>query len=336
MQSFPKKFWQINLQSNFWLNLAVNILAFLIVILPISTIISQLILTQKLPNFLLFWKEFLVSFLILILVSLAWNWRILLQKKDWFLVLILFLMTFWILLWSIFVQRLSLNIVILGFRFELWWLYFWVIINLAVKILQNWQKNIVALENLYQKEIAILPKNNQKLLQKDNQNLDSFDGINQNKVEKTILKTKNLENSKELSINSTKILPNLLDLTTFKIIIPKINSQKLLGVEFEICQQNVQKNYIWLQNVQKKLHLCVYFGFFLVVLVFEVSQFLGQNAVLTKLGFTDTASQNSPKICDLVDFGQSDCRLSAGFASPNHLAAYLLLILPVFWHDSFN
>jgi hypothetical protein len=43
----------------------------------------------------------------------------------------------------------------------------------------------------------------------------------------------------------------------------------------------------------------------------------------------------SPQICHLVDFDIDSCRFTGGFSSPNHLAGYLLLILPLFLLDSF-
>ena len=144
------------------------------------------------------------------------------------------------------------------------------------------------------------------------------------------------ENIKE--IENSNLLP-----ANFSFEITKNPQQNKMEDEKKFMQfsQNSQSYFLifedelFFRKLYQKLHFCLYLGFFLVILIFSFSAFLEQDVLLQKLGFIGN-SQSRPQICDLVDFGETDCRLSAGFASPNHLAAYLLMILPVFWHDFFE
>jgi hypothetical protein len=79
----------------------------------------------------------------------------------------------------------------------------------------------------------------------------------------------------------------------------------------------------------------IYMGFGLISIVFLAVFIFGQINVLTALGFKDSwgsfeQSLIYTPICHSIDGGLGGCRLSLGFASPNHLAGYLLLVLPLF------
>ena len=89
-------------------------------------------------------------------------------------------------------------------------------------------------------------------------------------------------------------------------------------------------------NPKQKIHLSIYLGFYLLTAVYLVSLIIGQTQLLKFFGFENNSSQISGQLCHLVDFGQNSCRLTLGFGSPNHLAGYLLLVLPVFWSDFFD
>jgi hypothetical protein len=88
-----------------------------------------------------------------------------------------------------------------------------------------------------------------------------------------------------------------------------------------------------LQSLRKNLLKSVFIGFSLVLL-FIAAQFLfGQEYINGLAGFGST--QNVEYIvlapsCHVIDFGSEQCRLAGTFSTPNHLAGYLLLILPLF------
>jgi hypothetical protein len=76
------------------------------------------------------------------------------------------------------------------------------------------------------------------------------------------------------------------------------------------------------------------FSFFGIVIISLASFAVGINNFYSSLGYTDFSSQgtvflNSPA-CHVISAQDTKCRLTAGFSSPNHFAAYLLLVLGVF------
>lgn len=80
------------------------------------------------------------------------------------------------------------------------------------------------------------------------------------------------------------------------------------------------------------------FGLFLMLNLFAVifnfigPTFFNSPDFWTLLGYGGNI-ENAPQVCHVIDFGKTDCRFSGGFSTPNHMAAYLLLILPVFISD---
>ncbi len=81
-----------------------------------------------------------------------------------------------------------------------------------------------------------------------------------------------------------------------------------------------------------KFLLSIYLGFFLSAVVAIASIFFGQPLVSSLWLGTEEQSQIvhiAPK-CHLIDYGINTCRLSGAFGTPNHLVAYLLLVLPIF------
>jgi hypothetical protein len=73
-------------------------------------------------------------------------------------------------------------------------------------------------------------------------------------------------------------------------------------------------------------------GLSVVFLVILLEFSLGQAQVLQYLGFGQTSDSEfviSAPTCHVVDYGSDACRLSGTFSTPNHLAGYLLLILPI-------
>lgn len=96
----------------------------------------------------------------------------------------------------------------------------------------------------------------------------------------------------------------------------------------------------------KNLKNSVFAGFVISASFTFVSLIFGPSKVLGFVGFGSTQTEGlitQSIVCNPVDYGSSSCRLSGSFASPNHFAGYLLLILPVFlvtfidyflkWHD---
>jgi hypothetical protein len=217
---------------------------------------------------------------------------------------ILFLMTFWIILWS-FWQGLTVNIIFLGFRFELWWLYFWAITYPVTTLFQNWHRWQIE----YGQQNFGTNSEQKKVEKSPNYNLISH-----------VQSTKNHPQSNQKSKNQNKFDNGIL-----------LTEKSHLEI-----QENLSQNKIWLKKTEKILRISLYLGFFWVVLVFLAGTLWGQETVLSNLGFENNNSQATPQVCHLVDFGENSCRLSAGFASPNHLAAYLLLVLPIFWFDTFQ
>jgi hypothetical protein len=85
----------------------------------------------------------------------------------------------------------------------------------------------------------------------------------------------------------------------------------------------------------------IYIGYFILLVVILASLAVGQTRLFGGLGFSDGwgTSDNlvldSP-LCHSIDSAGNGCRLSGGFASPNYLAGYLLLIWPYFLLNLFT
>jgi len=210
------------------------LIALLAIALPLQTVLSQLIINSwKLPESLNLWKEVVVGGLMLYFAaSIARN---LFQKgetwhnksqKYWSLILIS-LLTIWIVISGLAINQIGLKVFVIGFRFELWWLWFFVLAH-------NW----------------------------------------------------------------------------------------LLTRPFKTNPNN------W-KGFYKILDRIILAGLLIVVGLGITVQIFGPEAVLPSLGFSSNPSSISPPVCHLIDFNQTSCRLAAGFSSPNHLAAYLILVWPV-------
>lgn len=144
----------------------------------------------------------------------------------------------------------------------------------------------------------------------------------------TIIKRKELQNSSQISTETQ----NKLNLKTK-------SKKNLLNLETEsnyLENSNIKQQFWHQINPKQKIHLSIYLGFFLLIGVYLTSLLIGQSELLKFFGFQNNSSQISGQLCHLVDFGQDSCRLTLGFGSPNHLAGYLLLVLPVFWSDFFG
>ncbi|MEM1312458.1 MAG: hypothetical protein AAGF07_03265 [Patescibacteria group bacterium] len=77
----------------------------------------------------------------------------------------------------------------------------------------------------------------------------------------------------------------------------------------------------------------VFAGFSLVVVFVSAQLLLGQQTVNSFIGFGSESQVEylvSAPTCHVIDFGQNSCRLAGTFSTPNHMASYLLLILPLF------
>jgi len=100
---------------------------------------------------------------------------------------------------------------------------------------------------------------------------------------------------------------------------------------FQLQGGNFIKN-IELESLQKYFS----FGFFSVVLFSFISTVFGQANILKLVGF---GQENSDLIyasstCNPIDFGINFCRLSGTFSSPNHFAAYLMLVFPIVFKNT--
>lgn len=102
---------------------------------------------------------------------------------------------------------------------------------------------------------------------------------------------------------------------------------------------------VWLQHFpldrQLLVHLtkAIYLGFLLCSLLTVASLIWGQQTVSNfwqsktsvKQEFKQTTTwARLNQNCHVIDYGIDNCRLAGPFSTPNHLAAYLLLVLPVF------
>jgi len=208
----------------------------LAVFLPVQTLIAQFVVNRLgLSEYLNFWKEVLVIFIIF---GLVFETVSLLKKnsldvkiliKIGLPLILILTMTIIILFNSFLLNKTELYVFILGFRFELFWLWF------------------------------------------------------------------------------------------FAVVACFLNLKKELSLSLEI-------------KFRKGLLKSVLTGFGLVSIVVILGLGLGQTRVLGFFGF-GIARANSlvstAPTCHVIDFGQSDCRLSGTFSTPNHFSGYLLLILPV-------
>jgi hypothetical protein len=88
----------------------------------------------------------------------------------------------------------------------------------------------------------------------------------------------------------------------------------------------------WTKEIgfRKNLQQAVLVGFSLVSLVSIVSIFIGQDKFLDWFGFgqPNFSFLSFSPVSHSVDFSVGGARLSGGFSTPNHLAGYLLLVLP--------
>ncbi len=120
----------------------------------------------------------------------------------------------------------------------------------------------------------------------------------------------------------------------------------LLGFRFELwwlwffAVASVWWNYFATdQQFLKQLTVAVYVGFALCSALTLASLIWGQTTVSnfgsTKASYNQTANlaTNWFKFndqCHVIDYGLESCRLAGPFSAPNHLAAYLLLVWPIF------
>lgn len=274
-----------NFVKSFWFGVFINLYCILAIFLPISGLFSNFINN----SLLLLWKEILVSIIFGVLIFTIWKQRNLIHRYLQFFFLSFCVLIILIIFNSIFIQSLPLKAVVLGFRFELWWLFLFILTYFLTIIIQ---------------------KEFEKSQIKSHKNMLDLDFL-QNSSENN-LKPQNLDHNSDFQKNLSKLfLSPLILISDFIKTCTKINPKQ-------------------------KLHFSIYLGFSLLIAIYSTSLIIGQTTLLTLFGFQNNSSQVSPQICHTVDFGQDSCRLSLGFGSPNHLAGYLLLVLPVFWSDFFG
>ena len=267
----------------YWLEITINLYCILAIFLPISGLFSSFI--NK--SYLVFWKEFLVSIIFVILIPSVWQRRNFIPKSLQILFLSFVILTFLVIINSIWIQNLPIKAIFLGFRFELWWLFLFIL---------NYSLNIILKREQIEKRFLSKIPNSTEFTELTHKKFVNVQVSNQNLDSKHIL---------ENSINY------------FTKFVTKLG----------------QNNKI---NSKQKIHFSVYLGFLLLIIVYFASLVIGQTEILRFFGFENNSSQITGQICHLVDFGQNSCRLTLGFGSPNHLAGYLLLVLPVFWSDFFE
>lgn len=97
-----------------------------------------------------------------------------------------------------------------------------------------------------------------------------------------------------------------------------------------------------LTNINLNLLIqAVKLSFWGVTVIIFLSFIFGVENFYQSLGYrndwsaVDSVFLSSPS-CHTLDTGSSICRLTAGFASPNHLAAYLLLVIGLLSFETFN
>jgi hypothetical protein len=96
---------------------------------------------------------------------------------------------------------------------------------------------------------------------------------------------------------------------------------------------NIQPASENLQTLHKSLLKSVFLGFSLVLLFIAAQLAFGSQYINNLVGFGSSKNVEyivSAPSCHVIDFGSDTCRLAGTFSTPNHLAGYLLLILPIF------
>jgi len=122
--------------SNFANKFFVAVCCLFLLILPVQTLLAQYAVNVlNLPEFVVMWKEALTLMLSgVLLCDLLFKIQQnqphfgLIFKAIWPL-LLAFCLTIWMLFSSFFINSLPLFIVVIGFRFELWWLIFFGVVN---------------------------------------------------------------------------------------------------------------------------------------------------------------------------------------------------------------
>jgi len=302
-------------EESVWFGIIINLYCILAVFLPISGIFSNFINS----SFLFLWKEILVFGIFCLIILHLWRRRQLIPKGSQTLFLAFLVFVILMIFNSVFFQKLPLQAVLLGFRFELWWLFLFILSDFLMIILKKESKNQFEESKQFEQskqfeKEKVLPNNYD--LEKYpltpltvgtlSKSVQVGSGLN-------ILNNYNLENELQNELTDQNQNSNL-----------QINSKNSRKIGRKVFRKTTAK---------QKLRLSVYLGFSLLVALYFVNLAIGQTSLLEFFGFENNSSQISPQICQLVDFGQNSCRLTLGFGSPNHLAGYLILVLPVFWND---
>ena len=250
----------------------------------------------RLPEYVVFWKDWLVGFLILVLISEIFGiisrlgfFRLIKENKlSIFLPLILVVVLNILTVLSSFVfNPFNLRAFVSGYYFELWWLDFFA-------VLMTWL-------NLYLYEVIT----NTTLRTKIEGYADSskFDELFNSKTEKLT--------SSSFFSKQNLLTPN----SNGSSIQSDNNNFKLLNKQFWIFR-----------NI-----IC--FGFLVTAAVSMASLYFGQAEVLGIYGYANNTESaglvGNSLVCHLIDYNVDGCRLSGTMSHPIHYAAYLLLVLPV-------
>ncbi len=250
----------------------------------------------RLPEYVVFWKDWLVGFLILVLVleifgiimRLGFVKLIKENKFKVFLPLILvFSLNIITVLSSFVFNPFNLRAFVSGYYFELWWLDFFAV--------------LITWFNLYLYEVKI----NEILETKKECFADSskFDELFKSNTEK-------------LTSSSVFSDPTIFhSISTEASTQPINNSLKLLKKQF------------WMfRNI-----IC--FGFLITAGISLASLYFGQAEVLSNYGYANNTESvglvGNSLVCHTIDYNVDGCRLSGTMSHPIHYAAYLLLVLPV-------
>ncbi len=251
----------------------------------------------RLPESLVFWKDWLVGILILILIwesfgiikKLGFNNII---KGNWSriflpLVLIAVLNIFALLSSSVF-NAFNLRAFVSGYYFELWWLDFFA-------ILMTWFQ-------LYLYEVKVT---------KDT----------------TIQNTEGYANSSKFD-EVFKIKGEVVSISN------NFLTQKKFGSHINTTSdqtQNVPLSILKKQLRTLKNVICI--GFTFTALISCASLLIGQEKVLSMFGYANNTESvglvGNSLSCHPIDYNVAGCRLSGTLSHPIHYAAYLLLVLPV-------
>ena len=250
----------------------------------------------KLPEYIVFWKDWLVGFLIFILIldifgiigRLGFVKLIKENRLKVFLPLILVIFLNILTILSSFVfNPFNLRAFVSGYYFELWWLDFFA-------VLMTWF-------NLYLYEVNANEIPETKI--EGFADSSKFDQLFQSNTER---------------LTSASIFS---DPTTFHSISTEVptkplnNSLKLLKKQF------------WMfRNI-----ICI--GFLITAAISGASLLFGQAEVLGSYGYANntesTGLVGNSLVCHTIDYNVDGCRLSGTMSHPIHYAAYLLLVLPV-------